>query len=276
MGAGRPVPAQRLVPLKLRPAEALELVGVGLANAAWVSTRTALELARFGRRAWWWRLRLALAGAWIGASPSGVVSQEGAASGLSQEDLVYGETLPGTAFDLLERLGVGPQDVVVDLGCGRGVVPLVAGLAFGARGVGIEALGGFVERARRAVQALALPGVEFRQEDFRTGRLPQGTVYFLAGTSLEPASWSAVTRGLAAGAAPGARAASLSQPLPASDWEELGSSAMPFSWGRATVYFHRRKGRTPSPGLPSRGAARRRRKVGKAHARSTGSGVARA
>ncbi len=225
----------------MRPLEACELVVVGLANAAWVATRTGIELLRFARSSWWWRLRLALGRAWLGRGPLGVIAREGRAAGLEEADLVYGETLPGTAFDLLRTLRVGPRDTVVDLGCGRGVVPLVAGLAFGARGVGLDALAGYVERATLTARALRLSQVRFLQADCRTAYLPRGTVYFLAGTTLEPDSWAAVTRNLARTAPPGARAASLSQALPEADWEALGCRRMAFSWGWSTVYLHRRK-----------------------------------
>lgn len=245
----------------MRASESLELLGVGLANMAWVLTRTGIEWLRFGRSSWWWRLRWAMIRAWPGQTPLGVVRREGPDSGLSSEDLVYGETLPGTAFDLLEALEVGPRDVVVDLGCGRGVVPLVAGLVFGAQAVGLEALEGFVTRGRRTAEILGLDAVEFQKGDFRKGPLPPGTVYFLAGTCLQPDSWAAVTRNLAAAAPPRARAASLSQALPSAEWEDLGHREMAFSWGRATVFLHRRRSRPHR----IRAAARR------AHVRSKGS-----
>ncbi|GEM_PF-1060853 len=244
----------------MRATESLELLGVGLANAAWVTTRTGIELLRFGRSSWWWRLRWAMIRAWVGQTPLGVVRREGAASGLSEEDLVYGETLPGTAFDLLKALEVGSQDIVIDLGCGRGVLPLVAGLAFQARAVGLEVLEGFVSRGRRAAEFLGLDGVDFQKGDFREGPLPRGTVYFLAGTCLEPSSWAAVTRNLADSAPARARAVSLSQALPSAEWEALGRREMAFSWGSATVFLHRRRSRP-----------RRKRSARRAHVRSKGS-----
>jgi len=244
----------------LRAIESFELLGVGLANAAWVTTRTGIELLRFGRSSWWWRLRWAMIRAWMGQTPLGVVRREGSASGISSEDLVYGETLPGTAFELLEALKVGPRDIVIDLGCGRGVLPLVAGLAFGARAVGLEVLEGFVTRGRRAAELLGLEGVDFQKGDFRQGPLPRGTVYFLAGTCLEASSWVAVTRNLAHSAPPRARAVSLSQALPSAEWEDLGRREMAFSWGRATVFLHRRRSRP-----------QRRRSVRRPHVRSKGS-----
>jgi len=244
----------------LRPLEACELVGVGLANAAWVATRTALEAWRFGRRAWWWRLRLALGRAWLGHGPLGVIAREGRQAGMEEADLVYGETLPGTACDLLRALEVGPQDTVVDLGCGRGVVPLVAGLVLGARAVGLDALPGYVQRASACARSLGLEQVRFLHADFRTAELPRGTVYFLAGTTLEPDSWTAVARNLARSARPGSRAASLSQPLPGAEWEALGSRRMAFSWGWGTVFLHRRRGPARGQAAPATGSRRRCRK----------------
>ncbi len=245
----------------MRPLEACELVGVGLANAAWVATRTALEAWRFGRRAWWWRLRLAMGRAWLGHGPLGVIAREGRQAGLEEADLVYGETLPGTACDLLRTLQVGPQDTVVDLGCGRGVVPLVAGLVLGARAVGLDALSGYVQRASACARSLGLARVRFLQADFRTAELPRGTVYFLAGTTLQSDSWESVARNLARSAQPGARAASLSQPLPAAEWESLGSRQMPFSWGWGTVFLHRRRGSDPGPAPRATRSGRRSRRA---------------
>lgn len=227
----------------MRAGEYLELLGVALANTAWVASRTAVEAARFGARGWWWRLRLALAAEWAGRSPLQVIARE--QGDLSESDVVYGETLPGTAYDLLRALEVGPQDCVVDLGCGRGVVPLVAGLAFGAKAVGVDALPGYIAHATRTTERLGLANVSFRVADFRREPLPKGTVYFLAGTTLEDPSWRAVTERLAR-ARPGTRAASLSQALPKEQWQLLRQVRMPFSWGLATVYLHRRLGRKKS------------------------------
>lgn len=230
----------------MRAGEYLELLGVALGNAAWVASRTAVEASRFGTRGWWWRLRLALAAEWAGQTPLQVIAREGGE--MSESDLVYGETLPGTAFDMLRALEVTRQDCVVDLGCGRGVVPLVAALAFGARAVGVDALPGYTAHAARTAERLGLTTVTFRTADFRTGRLPKGTVYFLAGTTLEDPSWRAVTERLAR-TPEGTRAASLSQPLPKEHWQLLQQAKMPFSWGPSTVYLHRRLARRKSRGF---------------------------
>jgi cyclopropane fatty-acyl-phospholipid synthase-like methyltransferase len=49
---------------------------------------------------------------------------------------------------MLELAGVGPEDVVYDLGSGDGRIPIAAAREFGARGVGIEIDPALVAEAR--------------------------------------------------------------------------------------------------------------------------------
>ena len=62
---------------------------------------------------------------------------------------------------MLELAGVGPGDVVYDLGCNDGRVCITAARDRGARGVGVEIDQGAVDKARRLVRdapARARPG----------------------------------------------------------------------------------------------------------------------
>ena len=54
------------------------------------------------------------------------------------QDVRYEPTPTPVVRAMLELAGVGPQDVVYDLGSGDGRVPITAAKEFGARGVGIE------------------------------------------------------------------------------------------------------------------------------------------
>src|SRR5262245_36628167 len=49
---------------------------------------------------------------------------------------------------MLQLAGVGPTDVVYDLGSGDGRIPIIAAQKYGARGVGIEIDPSLVARAR--------------------------------------------------------------------------------------------------------------------------------
>lgn len=246
----------------------IRLLGVALGNIGWVSYRTFLEGCTLANRRWWWRLRWAMYWSWFGCAPGILVkralaSKNATGSGrnrLVEEDLVYGETLPGTAYSLLARVGITAEDRVVDLGCGRGVVPLVAALAYNCRACGVDVLPGYVARCLKTRDRLQLQDkVEFIHGDFRTMELPSASIYFIAGTCLPDASWNSLTTRLAqsvrsqmaaksrrkGGKSPAARevrAISVSQPLPESDWELTAREDAPFSWDMGRVYIHRWRG----------------------------------
>jgi SAM-dependent methyltransferase len=84
---------------------------------------------------------------------------------VTKEDVVEG---------MLRLAGVGPNDVVYDLGCGDGRIPIMAAQKFGARGVGVEIDTVLVKLAREnAVKAGVANRVEFRLEDlFKTDVRP--------------------------------------------------------------------------------------------------------
>jgi len=205
-------------------------VGVALETIAHRALLGAREVARLGRYPWYWRLRMALALEELREPAWQVAHREGAASGVSQEDLTYGETPLLTAYELLRELGAGSTDTVVDLGCGRGQVVNLAALAFGCQGLGLEVLPTLAERGRRVARRLGL-ATEFRCADFRQ-ELPPGTLYFLQPTTLEDASWQKLCEQLQA-APPGARAVSLSLPLPG--WQQLSKTQRAYSWGWCTT-----------------------------------------
>ncbi|KRE92521.1 hypothetical protein ASG87_01005 [Frateuria sp. Soil773] len=98
---------------------------------------------------------------------------------LPAEMVFYQPTPARHVFDLLERLALGEGDVLVDLGAGLGVVPLLVAACTGARGVGIEYEAAYVDGARRCVEALGLTRAMFVQQDARVADLSEGTVFYL-------------------------------------------------------------------------------------------------
>jgi SAM-dependent methyltransferase len=94
-----------------------------------------------------------------------------------------------TPAEVVERMlalaGVGPRDLVVDLGSGDGRIVIAAAQKFGARGFGIELDGALVERSReRAREAKVADRVSFVQGDVLSADLSRAsvvTVYLLPG-----------------------------------------------------------------------------------------------
>lgn len=96
------------------------------------------------------------------------------------QDVRYEPTPMSVVREMLQMAGVGPQDVVYDLGSGDGRMVITAAREFGARGVGIEIDPRLVERAREnARDAGVTKRVEFLQGDMYAADLTSATVVTL-------------------------------------------------------------------------------------------------
>jgi tRNA A58 N-methylase Trm61 len=81
---------------------------------------------------------------------------------------------------MLELAGVGPKDVVYDLGSGDGRIPITAASEFGARGVGVEIDPELVARAQaNAREAGVADRVEFRHGNMHEADVRAATVVTL-------------------------------------------------------------------------------------------------
>ena len=97
-----------------------------------------------------------------------------------------------TPHDVVERMlrlaGVGPADVVYDLGSGDGRIVIAAARQFGARGVGIEIDPGLVRKSEEAARDAGVADrVSFRVEDALTADVSGATVvtlYLLAASNV--------------------------------------------------------------------------------------------
>ena len=96
------------------------------------------------------------------------------------QDVRYEPTPMSVVREMLTLAGVGPQDVVYDLGSGDGRMVITAASEYGARGVGIEIDPRLVERARANAQDAGVAGrVEFRQGDMYAADVSPATVVTL-------------------------------------------------------------------------------------------------
>jgi SAM-dependent methyltransferase len=89
-----------------------------------------------------------------------------------------------TPEDVVERMlalaEVTPQDVVYDLGCGDGRIPIAAARKYGARGVGVDIDPTLVAQARANAKAEGVERlVEFRLENAMTTDITPATVVTL-------------------------------------------------------------------------------------------------
>ena len=111
-----------------------------------------------------------------GALPFG---EPGEVAVLAPEMVFYQPTPARHVFDLLRRLALGADDVLVDLGSGLGHVPLLTAICSPARGLGIEIEPAYVAGARACARALRLANAQFVQGDAREADFGIGSVFYL-------------------------------------------------------------------------------------------------
>jgi hypothetical protein len=109
-------------------------------------------------------------------------------AGLKEDNAhVYGEPAPATADLMFARLGLGPDDVLYDLGCGRAFFLMQALLTTPLnRAVGVELAASRLDIGRTARsmmldQGLMPPGkvLDLREEDMTRTRLEDATVVYM-------------------------------------------------------------------------------------------------
>jgi SAM-dependent methyltransferase len=92
-------------------------------------------------------------------------------------DVPYAPTRHAIADAMLQLAGVGPDDLVYDLGSGDGRIPIIAAQKYGARAIGIEMDPSLVAVARlNASEAGVADRVTFIEGDLFTADLSQVTV----------------------------------------------------------------------------------------------------
>lgn len=210
-------------------------------DAAWEIALDMSEMIHLGGRGWYWRLHLAMTRAYMLDTAWRVVRRESAETGLSEEQLVYGETPAVTMLAILARAGISPLDTLFDLGCGRGIAVLSAALEWPLRATGIDALPTFVKRGNDIAQRLGVSNrVTFHHGNFLDCDYASGTVFYAAATTFERDIVDAVAARVAEQAGHAQRPVrfiTLSQTL-LPPWKLVDKVFFPMTWGRNSVYFH--------------------------------------
>ena len=97
-----------------------------------------------------------------------------------QPDVFYVPTPQGVVDAMLKMVHVTDKDVVYDLGCGDGRIPITAALKYGARGVGIDIDPKRIEEANENAKAAGVAGrVTFITQDLFESDIHEATVVTL-------------------------------------------------------------------------------------------------
>ena len=99
---------------------------------------------------------------------------------LGRPDVVYVPTPQPVVDAMLKMANVGANDVVYDLGCGDGRIPITAAQRFGARGVGIDIDPVRIGEANENAKAAGVTArVTFLNQDLFTSDFSEATVVTL-------------------------------------------------------------------------------------------------
>lgn len=149
-----------------------------------------------------------------------------------EEIYVYGET-PLTTWELIAKIvEIRPEDVVFDLGCGRGRGCFWLNGVLGCTAIGIEEIPEFIAKAR--IVAEGQTGLEFRQEDLTDTDLSSGTVFYLYGNFLSDNKIQQLAKRIPRGTK------IITVSFPMDDYhpsiKTQYSFKAPFPWGEAEVF----------------------------------------
>jgi hypothetical protein len=136
---------------------------------------------------------------------------------------------------------IGPDDVVYELGSGRGRACFWLRGRFGCKTVGIECLPLFVQRAKRIASFFHLDKVEFRLEDMTRANFLDATWIYLFGTTLPDQTVADLIKQFER-LKPGTKIITISYPLSevydSPKIKLLNTLDLEFAWGRTQGYIH--------------------------------------
>ncbi len=116
----------------------------------------------------------------LAASPAALAHAQSAAPALRRPDVIYVPTPDEVVEAMLQVAKVTKNDVIYDLGCGDGRIPVTAAKKFGARGVGIDIDPQRIKEANENVQKNGVGDkVKILQADLFEVDLSEATVVTL-------------------------------------------------------------------------------------------------
>ncbi len=158
-----------------------------------------------------------------------------------QVQRVYGETSFTSLDTIMQHLALREEDVVYDLGCGRGRCVFFLRAVYGCKVVGIDLTPTFVTRANRIAAMHGITDVTFDCANVMDYDFTEATVIYIYASAFKESAIVNLADALRR-ASPGTRIASVTFPLDQYTDEPylklVNELALPFSWGKAQVFLY--------------------------------------
>lgn len=152
----------------------------------------------------------------------------------------YGETPLTTLAVIAKSCQLLPQDVVFELGCGRGRTCFWLRHFIGCQVVGVDYVPTFIQKAQQVKEQFHVQGVSFRLEDLFQTDLQGATVIYLYGTCFSDHEIGHLIKRFSQ-LPEGVKIITVSYALrdiqPKAPFPVLKQFAVPFTWGTADVYL---------------------------------------
>lgn len=180
---------------------------------------------------------------YLGHSPEAICRRYLADAPPADVQRIYGETLLTTLEQIADAAAISEQDVVYDLGCGRGRNVFWLRTLRGCRAVGVDLNRYFIVQARRIQRKAEIKGVEFVLANVMDLDYEDATVIYLYGSAFSDRAIAKLVHRFAS-LKPGTRVISVSYPLnayahtPMFRLEKKMTGAFP--WGEAEIYIQRK------------------------------------
>ncbi len=143
----------------------------------------------------------------------------------------YGETPLSAWKEIAQLVRLGPDDLLIDLGCGRGKLCFWSAAWIGCRAVGVDRVPSFIGRASFLSRLLRLANLQFRESSLSEAPLQDATVLYLYTFHPEEESLELPK---------GCRVITVSEPLSHPAFRILASKTVSFPWGEAEVFVQYR------------------------------------
>lgn len=158
-----------------------------------------------------------------------------------QVQRIYGETFFTTLDLLLRKVDITKDDVVFELGCGRGRNVFFIGAVYGCDAVGIDLTPTFINTANKITNRFQLRNVEFHEANIMHISYKEATIIYLYGSAFQQDAINNLVEAFDT-APPGTRIISITCALhhhaPEGFLTLNEHLNVPFIWGLADAYLY--------------------------------------
>lgn len=192
---------------------------------------------------WWWKMTVLNMFQYLGVSSYGLIRKEKERlGGLDERNFLFGETGALTTKLILQEIDPPPLATVCDLGSGRGTFLFTSSFLYGTRGLGVEIIPQYIEKAKKIRKALRVGDIIFLNENYLNTDLSSADIIYMTATTLEDSVMEAMNEKFRA-LEPGTVIITVHRPLQGQEFEKTGEKLFPFTWGTDSVFYYQVKGR---------------------------------